>query len=67
MQDDRAFTCTHAALPMGIISSWNRQLEEARAKARSDAIDLNIEQESKSFKRQCDVLLMSSYDRILIF
>ncbi|KAH9988714.1 heterotrimeric G-protein alpha subunit, GPA3-like protein [Russula vinacea] len=44
---------------MGIISSWNRQLEEARARARSDAIDLNIEQESKSFKRQCDVLLMS--------
>ncbi|KAF8460878.1 G-protein alpha subunit [Russula ochroleuca] len=44
---------------MSIFSSWNRRRAEKKAKAWSDEIDMNIEQESKSFKRQRDVLLMS--------
>ncbi|KAF8463774.1 G-protein alpha subunit [Russula ochroleuca] len=44
---------------MRIISSLNRRWTEARAKARSDSIVVNIKRESKSFERQCDVLLMS--------
>jgi hypothetical protein len=52
---------------MSISSSWNRWRAKKKAKARSDEIDKNIKQESQSFKRQYDVLLMSSYGRILIF
>jgi hypothetical protein len=53
---------------MSILSSWNQWRAERKAKARSDEIDRDIKQESKSFKRHyADVLLMSSYGRILIF
>jgi hypothetical protein len=54
---------------MGSFPSWNLRRADENAKARSDEIDVNMEQKSKSFKRQRDVLLMSStlYAYILIF
>jgi hypothetical protein len=56
---------------MGIVSSRDRRKAEKRAerqaKARSDEIDLNIEQDSKSFKRQCDVLLISSCPHLVMY
>ena len=54
---------------MSIFSSWNRRRAEKRAeeqaKARSDEIDVNIAEESKSFKQLYNVLLISSYAHFL--
>jgi hypothetical protein len=54
---------------MSIFSSRNRRRAEKRAeeqaKARSDEIDMNIAEESKSFKQLYNVLLISSYAQFL--
>lgn len=48
-----------SSLPVNQQSEEQRPLQrqEEQAKAWSDEIDLNIKRESKSFKRQCNVLL----------
>ncbi|KAH8979820.1 hypothetical protein EDB86DRAFT_3248227 [Lactarius hatsudake] len=46
---------------LGIVA-WKERLAAKRAKARSDEIDLQIEEDSKRYKRTCAVLLMGLND-----
>ncbi|KAH9170056.1 G-protein alpha subunit [Lactarius sanguifluus] len=45
---------------LGIVA-WKELMAAKRAKARSDEIDLQIEEDSKRYKRTCAVLLMGLY------
>ncbi|KAI0277585.1 G-protein alpha subunit [Russula aff. rugulosa BPL654] len=44
---------------MHLSTSWKRRKAEKRAKAWSDEIDLRLMEDAKSFRRLCNVLLMS--------
>ncbi|KAI9431920.1 hypothetical protein H4582DRAFT_2001367 [Lactarius indigo] len=47
---------------LGILASWEDWLAAKRAKARSDKIDRQIEEDAKFFKRTRNVLLMGLND-----
>ncbi|KAH8983747.1 G-protein alpha subunit [Lactarius akahatsu] len=46
---------------LGILA-WKKRLAAERAKARSDEIDRQIEEDAKFFKRTCNILLMGLND-----
>ena len=51
-------------------SKKRRRAEEQakeQAKARSDEIDFRLKEEAKSFKQQCDVLMISSCPHLVIY
>jgi hypothetical protein len=56
---------------MHLFTSWKRRKAkkkaEEQAKARSDEIDLRLKEESKSLRRLCNVLLMSSCSYLAIY
>ena len=55
---------------LGILAArqhWQRRQAIERAKARSDEIDRNIEEDHKTLKRTCKVLMMGSRSLVLCY